>query len=81
LGLNDFELESIKLYPNPTDNSYRDVPSGITLTKQSFMSWGKMMKQLPPIGMSHHCQLVFILSVSLLIMDKESPVCKKIMLE
>jgi hypothetical protein len=34
-----------------------------------------------PIGMSHHCQLVFILSVSLLIMDKESPVCKKIMLE
>jgi hypothetical protein len=35
------------------------------------------MKQLqPPIGMSHHCQLVFILSVSLLIMDK-SPVCKK----
>jgi aminopeptidase N len=37
LGLNDFELESIKLYPNPTNNSLSlDVPSGITLTKTIF---------------------------------------------
>jgi hypothetical protein len=37
LGLNDFELESITLYPNPTNNSLSlDLPSGITLTKTIF---------------------------------------------
>jgi aminopeptidase N len=37
LGLNDLELESITLYPNPTNNFLAlDLPSGITLTKTIF---------------------------------------------
>jgi hypothetical protein len=37
LGLQKLEIESIKLYPNPTNNSLSlDLPSGITLTKTIF---------------------------------------------